>query len=112
MNHALRLVSWIRANDRAIIKAPPVDKHEVVTCIGARVAITIESWLQSRMFARTAFSVIVIDDQGPRLTPRFESFGNSWNGVRWGLVGGMIVVECDIDIPAFIVSCSDYYHIV
>ena len=64
---------------------------------------TIEPRLQSSMLASTAFTVVLIHNERPWLTARFEALCDTRNGVSLGLSWLMVVVECDVNIATFVV---------
>jgi hypothetical protein len=55
------------------------------------------------MLTSAAFTVVVINDQSPRLIASFEPFCDCRNSVILSLASIMIMVECNIDIAPFVI---------
>ena len=59
------------------------------------------------MLAGTAFAVVLIDDKCPGLIARLEALSNTRNGVCFALCWSMFVIECNVDLTAFIIHGGD-----
>jgi hypothetical protein len=55
------------------------------------------------MLTSTAFAIIVINYQSPRLFASFEPFCDCRNSIGLGLASGPIMVECNIHVAPFVV---------
>ena len=55
------------------------------------------------MLPRAALAIVVVYDKSPRLLAGLEALSDIRDGVRLGLAGCMIVVECDVDVATFVV---------
>jgi hypothetical protein len=55
------------------------------------------------MLTGTAFAIIVVNDQSPRLIASFKAFCDCRNGVNLSLASGPIMVECNIHVAPFVV---------
>ena len=68
---------------------------------------SVEPRLQGSVLARTAFAVVVVDDQSPRLVARLEALRHRGDCVRLRFVCTVLVVERNIHVAAFVVDSSD-----
>ena len=64
---------------------------------------TIEPGLKGRVFASAAFAIVVVYDEGPWLSTGLEALGYGGDGIRLKLCSGLLVIESDVDVSAFIV---------
>ena len=99
----------MRAKERATIAAhPAIASVRDPSKINAYVR-TIEPRLQSSMFARTALTVVIVNDERPRMAARLEPLRHCRDGVGRGLRRSMLVVERDVHLAALVVDSSDDY---
>ena len=100
----------MRAKERATMAAHPAIVSYNVSMVPSKInayMCTIEPRLQSSMFARTALTVVVVNDERPRLVARLEPLRHCRDGVGLGLRRSMLVVERDVHIAALVVDSSD-----
>ena len=64
---------------------------------------TVKARLQCSMFPRAALAIVVVNNQRPRLTASFKSFGDSRDAISQGLGRIMVMVKSSIDISALII---------
>lgn len=64
---------------------------------------SVKPRLESGMLSRTAFTVVVVDDEGPWLLARFETLGDVGDSVRLRLPRCMVVVECNVYLSRLVV---------
>ena len=96
----------MRANDRATIIAHPgipAINPQFETRGTNTLVRTIEPGLEGSVFASAAFAIVVVYDEGPWLSTGLEALGYGGDGIRLRLCGGMLVIESDVDVSAFIV---------
>ena len=56
------------------------------------------------MLASATLAVVLIDDKGPGLPTSLEALGYRRDRVGFCLGWAVFVVECDVDLPSFIID--------
>jgi hypothetical protein len=66
-----------------------------------RKLVTIKTRLEGSMFPSAAFTIIFVNNQGPRLPTFLEALRHTWNCIGFPF---KTVVKCAVDIAVFIID--------
>jgi len=104
-----RLVSWIRANDLAMIMAHPIGASiSDAVRQNDNCSLTVETRLQSCMFSGAALTVVLIHNQCPGMPSSLEALCHTRNCVRRAFGIAMFMVERDVDGAPFVVYSLNF----